>query len=401
MTGPDNGRTPPSIVTLVALAGLAALSMNVFLPSLPGMARWFQVDYGVMQLSVSLYLAFTALLQLFVGPVSDMFGRRPVMLGALVIFLLATIGTLLAPSAEWFLVFRMMQAVIATGMVLSRAVVRDIVPGDAAASLLGYVTMGMSIVPMLAPIFGGILDEAFGWKANFTMMGILGLAVLILCWFDMGETSRPGGVPLREQFVQYPVLARSWRFWGYSIVAMLASGSFFAYLGGAPYIGETVFHLTSSQVGYWFAAPSVGYALGNYISGRYAVRIGMNRLILLGTLASALPLAVVLLADILGWHQPLVFFGGVAMVGLGNGLVLPSANAGMMSVRPELAGTASGFGGAMMVAGGAVMATLAGALLNPTSGAAPLLWIMLLSAIGAFVTIRLVMKRQNRLDRTG
>ncbi|MDF3605588.1 multidrug effflux MFS transporter [Paracoccus sp. DMF-8] len=401
MTGPETGRTPPSIVTLVALAGLSALSMNVFLPSLPGMARWFQVDYGVMQLSVSVYLAVTAILQLFVGPISDMFGRRPVMLGALVIFLLATIGTLLAPTAEWFLVFRMMQAVIAAGMVLSRAVVRDIVPGDAAASLLGYVTMGMSIVPMLAPIFGGMLDEAFGWKANFAMMGLLGLAVLILCWFDMGETSRPGGVPLRAQFAQYPVLARSWRFWGYSIVAMLASGSFFAYLGGAPYIGETVFHLTSSQVGYWFAAPAVGYALGNYISGRYAVRIGMNRLILLGTLASVLPLAVVLLADILGWHQPLVFFGGVTMVGLGNGLVLPSANAGMMSVRPELAGTASGFGGAMMVAGGAVMATLAGALLSPTSGAAPLLWIMLLSAVGALVTIRLVIKRQKRLDQTG
>lgn len=394
-------RSPPSIATLVALAGLSALSMNVFLPSLPGMARWFEVDYGVMQLSVSVYLAVTAFLQLFVGPISDLFGRRRVMLGALVIFLLATVGTVLAPTATWFLVFRMIQAVIAAGMVISRAVVRDIVPGDAAASLLGYVTMGMSIVPMLAPVFGGLLDEAFGWKANFAMMGLVGLAVLILCWFDMGETSRPGGVPLREQFAQYPVLARSWRFWGYSLVAMLASGSFFAYLGGAPYVGETVFHLTSSQVGYWFAAPAMGYALGNFLSGRYAVRIGMNRLIMAGTITTALPLAAALLADLSGWHQPVVFFGAVAMVGLGNGLVLPSANAGMMSVRPELAGTASGFGGAMTVAGGAVMASLAGALLGPTTGAAPLLLIMLVSAVGAAVTMRLVIRRQKHLDMNG
>lgn len=398
MTG---AKTPPHILTLVALTGLAAMSMNVFLPSLPGMARYYGVDYGVMQLSVSAYLGVSALIQLFAGPISDIFGRRPAMLTALFVFLLATVGSLLAPTAGWFLFFRMVQAIVTSGMVIARAVVRDIYPGDQAASMLGYVTMGMSIVPMLSPVLGGVLDEAFGWHASFALMGLLGLGVFALSWFDMGETSKSGGIPLRQQFASYPALARSWRFWGYATVATLTAGSFFAYLGGAPFVGDRVFHLTSSQVGYWFAAPSMGYALGNFISGRMAVRIGINRMILIGTTVCSVALSIALAADLAGWHKPVVFFGAIAMVGLGNGLALPSANAGLMSVRPELAGTASGFGGAMMVAGGAALATLAGALLGPDTGAAPLLLIMVLSAIGAAITIKLVVHRERRLIMDG
>ena len=159
-------RTPPHILTLVLLSGLGALSMNVFLPSLPGMARDFGVDYAVMQLSVTVYLAGSALVQMIAGPLSDRYGRRPVMLVGLATFLVATAGTLLAPSAGWFLAFRTLQAAVGTGMVLSRAIVRDMVEGDAAASRIGYVTMGMSVIPMMAPILGGLLDEAFGWRLS-------------------------------------------------------------------------------------------------------------------------------------------------------------------------------------------------------------------------------------------
>ena len=129
--------TPPKIVTLTLLAGLSALTMNIFLPSLPGMAAWFGVPYALMQLSVALYLALSAVLQVAIGPISDRFGRRKVILGALVLFLLATVGTLLAPNATVFLIFRMAQAVIAAGMVLSRAVVRDMVSDNEAASMIG------------------------------------------------------------------------------------------------------------------------------------------------------------------------------------------------------------------------------------------------------------------------
>ncbi|MFV0303647.1 MAG: multidrug effflux MFS transporter [Paracoccus sp. (in: a-proteobacteria)] len=390
-------RTPPHLLTLVALSGVSALSMNVFLPSLPGMARDFGVDYAVMQLSVSAYIGASAILQLAAGPISDRLGRRPVVLWSLVIFLLATLGTLLAGDVTTFLVFRIIQAAIATCMLVPRAAVRDMFDGNRAASMIGYVTMGMSVVPMVAPIIGGVLDEAFGWRANFALMGGLALLVLLWAWFDLGETVRDGGVPLRRQIANYPALARSVRFWGYCAAAALSAGAFFAYLGGAPFVGEQVFGLTSAQVGYYFAAPSIGYLAGNFMSGRFSARIGMNPMILGGAVVCFAALAVALLADVAGLNHPLLFFGAIAVMGLGNGMVLPNANAGMMSVRPELAGTASGLGGALSVAGGAVLSALAGALLHEGSGATPLLLIMSASALGSLAAILWVMRREKAL----
>lgn len=396
-TLPPTAARRPHLITLVSISATGALSMNIFLPSLPAMARDFGVEYSFMQLSVSAFLAVSAVLQLLCGPISDRFGRRPVVLGAFAIFLLATLGTLLTADPAWFMAFRLLQAVVTTGFVISRAVVRDIVPADQAASMIGYVTMGMSLVPMIAPTLGGVLDETLGWRASFVAMGIAGLAVMALCAADLTETARGGGVPLRQQIATYPVLARSQRFWGYALAATLSAGSFYAYLGGAPFVGQVVLHLSPAEVGYWFAGPSLGYALGNFISARYSMRIGMNRMILAGAVICSVFLIAAFLVDLAGGLTPLVFFGAVGFMGLGNGMLLPNANAGMMSVRPELAGTASGLGGALAVAGGAGLAALAGALLHDDTGAAPLLVIMALSAFASIGFILWVMIRERQV----
>ena len=158
--------TPPHVVTLVLMTGVGALNINMVLPSLPSIAAHYAASYGVAALAISAYLGLTALLQLAIGPLSDRFGRRPVLLGCFAIFLAATVGCILAPSIEVFLGFRLLQATIASGFVLSRAIVRDMVPTDQAASLIGYVTMGMSLMPMVGPMIGGFLDESFGWQAG-------------------------------------------------------------------------------------------------------------------------------------------------------------------------------------------------------------------------------------------
>ncbi|MCF3973468.1 multidrug effflux MFS transporter [Paracoccus sp. EGI L200073] len=375
--------------------------MNVFLPSLPGMARDFDVDYAIMQLSVSGYIGASAIIQLVAGPVSDRYGRRPVALAGLVIFALATIGTLLARDAASFLLFRMIQAMVSVCMLLSRAAVRDIYDDARAASMIGYVTMGMAVVPMAAPVIGGLLDEAFGWRANFAMMGALGLVVLAVTWCDMGETVKGGGVPLRQQIENYPILARSHRFWGYCLAATLSSGCFFAYLGGAPFVGTQVFGLTPAQVGYFFAAPSIGYLIGNFLSGRFTARMGLNPMILTGAIICLAALSLSLGATLLDRVDPVVFFGAIAFMGLGNGLVIPNTNIGMMSVRPELAGTASGLGGALAVAGGAGLSALAGALLRPGAGATPLQVIMCASAAGSLAAVLWVLRRERQLARAG
>lgn len=389
--------SPPKIATLIFLAGLSALTMNIFLPSLPGMADYYGVSYGLMQQSVPLYLALSAALQIVIGPISDRFGRRKVLIGSLVLFLLATLGTLVAPTATVFLIFRMAQAVIASGMVLSRAIVRDIVADEKAASMIGYVTMGMSLVPMIGPVIGGALDEWFGWQANFALLLGLGLVVAGLCWRDLGETAQASGLTLGGQMAQYPRLLVSQRFWGYCLAASFSSGCFFAYLGGAPYVGSYVFGLSPSQIGALFALTAVGYGFGNFLAGRYSVRLGMNRMILLGCGVTTLGMAVLVAVALAGGTTAPVFFGLTGLMGLGNGIALPNANAGILSVRPELAGSAAGLGGAIMIGGGAGLAALATAILPEGATELPLVVLMLLSSLGSMLAMAWVMARARRL----
>ena len=389
--------TAPHISTLILLTGLSTLGMNVFLPSLPGMSAHFDTDYRVMQLSVAVFLGVSAVLQILIGPVSDKMGRRPVILGGLILFLLATIGCIFAPSAEVFLFFRMCQAISAVGMVLGRAAVRDMYSQDRAASMLGYVAMGMAVVPMLGPAIGGVLDEAFGWTANFWLLIAMGVLAWMVTWADFGETAHKSGKSLAAQFREYPELLTSPRFWGYSLCAAFVSGAFFAYLGGAPFVGTEVFDMSPSELGYYFGAPAAGYIAGNFVSGRYSTRVGINPMIAGGCVVSALGIVLSIVLFYAGSGTPLTFFGFMAMVGVGNGMVMPNSTAGMLSVRPHLAGTASGLGGAINLGGGAALSAQAGAMLTPETGAFPLLWMMLITTLFGLVAIAVVIWRARRL----
>lgn len=390
--------TPPHIVTLILLSGVSALNVSIFLPSLVHMADWFGADYAVMQLAVSGYLAATAVLQVLVGPLADRFGRRPVVIGALVVFLLATLGTLLASDVRVFLAFRMAQAAVATGLALSRAIVRDMVPANEAASKIGYVTMGMALVPMVGPMIGGALDTVFGWHGSFAFLLIAGAVVLVLAIADLGETGARGTITLAAQMAAWPDLLRSPRFWGYSMATSFASGAFFALLGGTAFVANEVFGLSSLWAGIALGSPAVGYAAGNYMSGRSSVRVGIDRMALAGGLVSTTGMALSLVATLAGLGHPAVFFGFCTLLGFGNGMLLPNATAGSLSVRPNLAGTASGLGGAIMIGGGAAMSALAGAVLNPGSGTLPLQAIMLATSAMSVVSILLVIRRNRRLN---
>lgn len=390
-------RSPPHLFTLVLASGIAALSMNVFLPSLPQMAQHFDVSYSLMQLSVSLYIAMTAILQVVIGPVSDSFGRRPVMLAAAAVFVLATAGTMLAPNFGIFLACRLLQAVIATGFAVSRAVVRDMVGPDQAAGMIGWVTMGMSVVPMLSPVLGGFLGTAFGWQASFVLMMVSGIVLFGVVWADLGETRRGAGTTLRDQARHYPALLRSQRFWGYALAAGLGAGAFFAFLGGAPYVGAQVYGLDPAMLGLYFGAPASGYLIGNGFSGRYAARLGIAWMVMAGALISLTGLLVMLALTLAGLGSAEIFFGMTIFVGVGNGLLMPSANAGMLSVRPDLAGSAAGLGGACVTGFGAAFAAFAGVALGWGDSELPLILLMLVSAAGAIPCLLWVRHRARRI----
>ena len=162
-------------------------------------------------------------------------------------------------------------------------------------------------------------------------------------------------------------------------------------------MGTVVFGLSSSEVGLLFAITAVGYLVGNFIAGRFSVRLGMNRMILWGTIASISGLGMLTLVTLAGVHSPYVFFGFTLALGLGNGMTLPNANAGMLSIKPELAGTASGLGGAIQIGGGAALAALAGTLLTEGATEMPLVLLMLASAILALFSILAVIRRARAL----
>jgi len=387
--------TPPHVVTMILLTSLGALSMNLFLPSLPTMTEFFATEYSVIQIAVAGYLGVSAFLQLVIGPLSDKFGRRSVMMGALVIFIAASIGCALSTTIEVFLAFRLVQAAIVAGMILPRAAIRDMFSEARAASMIGWVTMGMAVAPMIAPAFGGALDGLFGWQANFWALMILGVLALALAWADMGETAAPSTESLFQQVGHYPELLLSPRFWGYALTAAFASGAFFAFLGGAPYVGSEVYGLDPFALGIFFGAPAVGYMVGNGISGQYSARFGVIPMITFGTIITLAGLGTGLIVDLIGIRNHVTFFSFMVFVGLGNGLVIPNSMAGMLSVRPRLAGTASGLGGAIMIGGGAALSTLAGIVLQAGDGAAPLLWLMTLTSAGSVAAIFYVIHRES------
>ncbi len=374
--------TPPHTFTLVVMAATSALAMNIFLPSLPTIATYFDTEYRIAQLLVPVFLTATAVLQLFIGPMSDRYGRRPILLGAYTVFIVSTVAAIFVPTIELLLVCRVFQAFSAAGMVLSRAVVRDTVEHiDDAASRIGYVTMGMSLVPMIAPTIGGFLDELYNWQATFWFTAGFGTLALALVYFDLGETNSNPSPTMLSQVKNYPELLRSRRFWGYALTAAFTSGAFFAFIGGGPYIATEYLELSPSTYGIYFGLVAMGYMGGNYLSGRYSRVVGTNRMMLYGSVIAVIGIFASIGLFAAGYIHPISLFLPAGLLGIGNGMTLPNANAGMVSIRPHLAGSASGLGGTLQIGGGALMAVVAAAVLYPGSGPNPLLYVMMLSAV--------------------
>ena len=394
-----NRSTPPHILTLILLASISALTMNIFLPSLPNIASELNSSTSILGLSVGIYLASSAVLQLIIGPFSDQFGRRPLILWSLIIFCISTLATVFITNTAQFLILRIFQAISASCMVLARAIVRDTTESiEKAGSKIAYVTMGMALVPMVGPAIGGLLDYQYGWEASFWLLFILGLVILIISFFDVGETLSDHNQSFLQQISTYPSLLRSKRFWGYCLSSAFVSGAFFSYLGGAPFVGNEVFGLEPKDLGFWFGAPAIGYVLGNFLSGRFSTKIGLDKMIFLGVTTALFGVSVSLTISLLDHGSVLSFFGLMTLVGLGNGMSIPNATAAMMSINPKLAGTAAGLGSAIMIGGGAGLSAIANFILIHGSSEIPLIMLMWTSVFCGLCSVAYVSYRKKTLE---
>ena len=373
--------------------------MNIFLPSLPNIAASLGSSTSILGLSVGIYLASSALLQLIIGPFSDQFGRRPLILWSLIIFCLSTLATVFVTNTAQFLILRIFQAISASCMVLARAIVRDTTESvEQAGSQIAYVTMGMAFVPMIGPAIGGLLDYQYGWTASFWILCLLGSMIFLISYFDVGETLPENSQGFLEQIRTYPSLLRSKRFWAYSLSSAFVSGAFFSYLGGAPFVGNEVFGLSPKDLGIWFGAPAVGYILGNFLSGRFSTKIGLDKMIFFGVIIALTGVSISFMISYLGFGSILSFFGLMSLVGLGNGMSIPNATAAMMSVNPKLAGTAAGLGSAIMIGGGAGLSAIANFILKPGGSELPLIILMWLSVFSGLCTVNYVIYRNKKIN---
>ena len=354
---PKLGRNP-SMATLILVAAVSPLAINMFVPSMPGLAVAFDAPYAKVQLGLSLYMAATAMLTLGAGPLSDRYGRRPVLLGGMVLFILGTLMILFAPDLNWFLAGRVLQSGSAAGIVLSRVVVRDLVDRERAASAIGYVTMGMAVAPMIGPAIGGVLDEHFGWQASFIMLLAVGAIALGAALANLPET-KPADPPSQGgQLGRYGRLLANPLYLLFVASGSSASAVFFGFLGGGPAIANGLLGLSASQYGLWFAATAAGYMLGNFLSGRHAMRVGVPRMIVLGAVTTLTGTLIPVLLFSSGIATALALFGPMFLVGVGNGLTLPSATSGAISVDPAASGVASGLLGSIQIGLGAGISVL-------------------------------------------
>ncbi|NIZ10111.1 multidrug effflux MFS transporter [Pseudooceanicola sp. HF7] len=371
-------RTPPALATLIVLTGVSILSINMFATSLAHMAADFQVDYAVMSIAVGGYLFMTALLQLIFGPLSDLYGRRPLILIGMAIFALASVVCALTENVQVFLVARMCQAASATGVALSRAIIRDQYEGRAVAQKMATVAMVMAVAPLMGPALGGVIDQLLGWRATFWLYALIGIGIFALAWVDLGETNHHRAASFSEQFRAYPELVAAPRFWGYTICWSFSVASFHTFVAGAPLAVSGAFALPPSRLGVYMGVMTLGYIAGNMVSARVARHLDwpLTRMMIIGRVVAILAIGAALAQVLLGEPRLEVFFCAAGISGLSNGLSSPNAAAGVMSVRPQLAGSASGLSSAMIMLMGGVGATLQGLVITAGNGVTVVLTVM-------------------------
>lgn len=381
-----SGALLPTIAILVAVTAVNPLALNLYVPSMPSVQESFLAPAGLVQLTLSLGLVGTAIIQPIIGPLSDQYGRRPILLIGLIIATLASFLCAMAASLESLIVWRIIQvAGGAAGLVLGRAIVRDIKRPTEAASMLGYVTMGMAMAPMVAPTIGGFLDDVSSWRAGFIFTGIVSAFVVAWAWYALPETNKHLGQSpsIRAMLADYRTLLGMRSFWVFALISAFTSGTFFSFLGGAPYVSQKLFGLTPTQYGLYFVLVAVGYSLGNFFSGRYATRLGLYMMILIGCGVTVVACASVVLFSLFGLEGPAYLFGATFFLGIGNGLVLPSASVGVVSVIPRLAGSASGLAGAIVTLVSAGFSYVVAFML--TDSVSPMGLLMTAASLGALL----------------
>jgi MFS transporter, DHA1 family, multidrug resistance protein len=376
-------RRRPPLTLLIMVTATAPAALHMLVPSLPRLAMVFAAPPATVQFVLTLFLGGIATGQLLYGPLSDRFGRRPVLIAGLTLFLVGTMLCLLAWSLPVLIVGRVLEACGGcAGMVLGRAIVRDVYDRERSTRALATIMMAMSLAPSISPAIGGYLTQWVGWRANFALLGVIGGTVLVLVIAKLEETHlSPASINLAGMARSFILLSRSPVFLAFALATAFTSTSWFTFLASAPYLLSETLHEPPSAYGLMILLPMTAYILGNAGVARLSIVLGSARLFVLGlglSLCSGVMLAVWCFVELTPW----ALFVPMAVSSIGNGLSQPPGIAAGLSVYPRIAGAASGLLGFLQMMVAAVGAVLVGQF--PQGSAVPMVavvWISLALAL--------------------
>jgi DHA1 family bicyclomycin/chloramphenicol resistance-like MFS transporter len=336
---------------------------------------------------LSLSLISIAVSTLVYGPLSDRFGRRPVLLAGFSVFLLGTLMCVFAPTIGMLIAGRIVQAAGgAAGLALARAIIRDMCGSVDAARVIATVSMGMVCAPMVAPAIGGVLQDSFGWRATFVFTGFVSIVLLVMIKQRLQETNRnPVMLTGAWQMIKvFGTLLRSPAFSGYAFHTAAASVIFFTFISAAPYVMADVMARPATEYGLYFILLSVCFMFGNFTTARFCMTLGINRMILIGTLVSLAGLLIAYGFIANGCLTPLRLFVPVGIAVAGNGMSMPNTQAAAINAFPNLAGSASGLTGFLQMFFSAVASQLVALLYDGT--AFPMIYLMMTASVLSMIS---------------
>ncbi|HWE75730.1 MAG TPA: multidrug effflux MFS transporter [Stellaceae bacterium] len=370
---------------LGAITLIGPLSIHLFLPVMPAVKTAFAISDALAELTFSVTLFTMAIVTLFYGSLSDRYGRRPVLLGGLALFIIGSALSAFALSVAMLIAGRVIQAIGAgCGLTLSRAIARDAYGPEALVKAIAYLTMAYTIGPLIAPTFGGVLMDIFGWRAAFWFALLSGIGILIVSYVALFETRHRSGAPARQAPVlaQYASLLGSARFVAYALQPGAMSFGFFAIAAASPLLTKDLLGMGGVAYGLYFMMFPIGYTSGNWISVRLSGRVPVDTMVLLGSILAFLIFVGQAALILAGNLSPLLIFLPGGLVSFAQGISMPNAQAGAMRIEPTLAGTAAGLGVFMQMFLPALSSELFGILSDGTA-----LPMIELTMIGATVAL--------------
>lgn len=395
--------TPASwkiLLLLVAMNGIAPISLYILVPALPILATTFLSDVSAVQLNVSLFMVGLAMSQLVTGPLSDRFGRRPVLLAGLGLMVAAIIVCIFAQTLPQLIAGRFLQAVGgATGMVMSRAIIRDLYPRERVGGMISLVIGVMMIAQLISPLIGGLLETSFGWRSIFYAMAGASIFVTVIIAFGLPETRRLAADGDSAGFIKDSrSLLTSRAYIGYALCQVLASSIIFTFAGGGPYLVVSQMGRTTAEYGAWFAVTGFAFLIGNLSSARVSQRYALDQLIWFGLAIQIGGALLNVLWAAMGFDQtPAWLFGTQMLVMFANAFVMSHSAAGAISVRPLAAGTASGLMGFVQMGFGSLCSQFGAYLGGNFQSTLPLTICIVALSLACAATMIFLIPRQRKV----